>query len=326
MNASELRNRDTRTARPLAALTGASGFLGEHIGRALEGAGFRVRILARRDPSTQAGLDSASEIVVGRLADAEALAVLVQDCEVVVHAAGLIKARRRQDFTTINVEGSRRLAEAAARHAPDARVLLISSLTAREPGLSAYAASKRAAEEAMRAALPAERLVIVRPPAIYGPGDRETLALFKAVRAPVAPLPGTDRARLALIHAADAAVQIAALAAAPAAGGVWALADARPQGYGWREIMTTAAAAVGRRPALLPLPAAAALALGGASAAMARLTGGAPILTLGKARELLHPDWSISAAELAPDAPRPRFDLAEGFADTVAWYRARGWL
>ena len=312
--------------RPLAALTGASGFLGGHIGRALEGAGYRVRILARRDPSTQAGLDSASEIVVGRLADEAALAVLVQGCEVVVHAAGLIKARQRRDFTAVNVEGSRRLAEAAARHAPDARVVMVSSISAREPGLSAYAASKRAAEAAMAAALPAERLVIARPAAIYGPGDRETLALFKAVLAPFAPLPGTDRARVALIHAADAAAQIVALAAAQAAGGVWALADARPQGYGWREIMTAAAAAMGRRPALFPLPATAVLALGGASAALARLTGATPILTLGKARELLHPDWSVSAAELAPGAPRPRFDLADGFADTVAWYRARGWL
>ena len=326
MNASELRNRDIGIPRPLAALTGASGFLGAHIGRALEGAGYRVRILARRDPSTQAGLDAASEVVVGRLADDDALAVLVQGCEVVVHAAGLIKARHRTDFITVNVEGSRRLAEAAARHAPDARVLLVSSLSAREPGLSAYAASKRGAEEAVRAALPAERFTIARPSAIYGPGDRETLALFKAVQAPVTPLPGSDRARLALVHAADAAVQIAALAAGPAAGATWALVDDRPQGYSWREIMAAAAAALGRRPVLARLPAAAVLAMGGTSAVLARLTGATPILTLGKARELLHPDWSIPAADLAPGAPRPRFDLAGGFADTVAWYRAKGWL
>ena len=326
MNASEPGNRDTRAPRPLAALTGASGFLGGHIGRALEGAGYRVRILARRDPSTQAGLDAASEVVVGRLADDEALAVLVRGCAVVVHAAGLIKARRPEDFATVNVEGSRRLAEATARHAPDARMLLVSSLSAREPRLSAYAASKRAAEEAVRAALPAERLTIARPAAIYGPGDRETLALFRAVQAPITPLPGPDKARLALVHAADAAVQIAALAAEPAAGATWALADARPQGYGWREIMTTAATALGLRPTLARLPAAAVLAMGGASAVLARLTGSAPMLTLGKARELLHPDWSLSAADLAPGAPRPRFDLAAGFADTVAWYRANGWL
>ena len=313
-------------ARPIAALTGASGFLGGHLGRALEGAGYRVRILARRDPSMRAGLEAASEVVVGRLADEDALAVLVRGCEVVVHAAGLIKARRRQDFTTVNVEGSRRLAGAAARHAPDARMLLVSSLAAREPGLSAYAASKRAAEDAVRAVLAPERLTIARPAAIYGPGDRETLALFKAAKGPVAPLPGSDRARVALIHVADAAAQIAALARTPASGAVRALADGRPEGYGWREIIATAAGALGARPALAPLPALAVLAFGAASGLASGLLGSTPILTLGKARELVHRDWSIAPEERAPDAPRPRYDLEDGFVDTVAWYRGQGWL
>jgi nucleoside-diphosphate-sugar epimerase len=314
-------------SRPLAALTGASGFLGRHIGGALEAGGYRVRILARAEPGAQAGLEAASELVVGRLDDEEALAVLVRGCEVVVHAAGLIKARRRQDFTRVNVEGSRRLAQAAARHAPDARIVLVSSLTAREPLLSAYAASKRAAEDAMRQALAPEHLTIVRPPAIYGPGDRETLALFRAVKTlPLTPLPGSDRARLALIHVADAARQIAALAQTAASGTTWALADARPQGYGWKEIMAAAGEALERRTAFVQLPASAVLALGAVSASLGRLGGGTPIFTLGKARELLHPDWSVSPSDLAPDRPPPRFDLALGFADTVAWYRAQGWL
>lgn len=313
--------------RPLAALTGASGFLGRHLGRALEGAGYRVRILARAEPAAQAGLEAASELVVGRLDDEEALAVLVGGCEVVVHAAGLIKARRRQDFVAVNVEGSRRLAQAAARHAPDARILLVSSLAAREPSLSSYAASKRGAEDAMRQVLAPERLTIVRPPAIYGPGDRETLALFRAAKIlPLIPLPGSDRARLALIHVADAAQQIAILAGTAASGATWALADARPQGYGWKEIMATAAAALGRRGAFVQLPAPAILALAAASAGMARLGRAAPIFTLGKARELLHLDWSVAQSDLAPGVPSPRFDLAGGFADTVAWYRAQGWL
>jgi len=314
-------------SRPLAALTGASGFLGRHIGRALEGGGYRVRILARAAPSTQDGLEAASELVVGRLDDGEALAVLVRGCEVVVHAAGLIKARRRQDFTLVNVEGSRRLAQAAARHAPDARIVQVSSLAAREPLLSSYAASKRAAEDAMRQVLAPDRLTIVRPPAIYGPGDRETLALFRAVKSlPMIPLPGADRARLALIHVADAARQIAALAQTDASGATWALADGRPQGYGWKQIMAAAGEALGRRRAFVQLPASAVLAVGAVSAGLARLGGGAPIFNLGKARELLHPDWSVAPSDLAPGGPPLRFDLAGGFADTVAWYRAQGWL
>ena len=105
-----------------------------------------------------------------------------------------------------------------------------------------------------------------------------------------------------------------------------ALADGRPEGYGWREIIATAAGALGARPALAPLPALAVLAFGAASGLASGLLGSTPILTLGKARELVHRDWSIAPEERAPDAPRPRYDLEDGFVDTVAWYRGQGWL
>ncbi len=52
-----------------------------------------------------------------------------------------------------------------------------------------------------------------------------------------------------------------------------------------------------------------------------------PILTRGKAREILHPDWSVPVAELLPrEIYTPRIGLRQGFADTVAWYRQAGWL
>ena len=307
----------------VAALTGATGFLGRAIAEALLARGYRLRVLGRPG----AAFEFPTEIVTGRLADTEALARLAEGAVLVVHAAGLIKAQRPRDFLPVNVEGARNMAEATARQAPDAHFLLVSSLSAREPQLSAYAASKAAGEAAVREVLAPERLTIVRPPAIYGPGDRETLALFKAIGGlPVLPAPGPAHARLALIHVADAATQIAALAERPASGGVFALADARPEGYGWGEIVEIAAAALGRAaPPILPTPRLAILALGAAGSLLGRI-GPARIMTLGKAREVLHGDWSVRSDELAPGLARPRFDLADGFADTVAWYRLVGWL
>ena len=312
--------------RPLAALTGGTGFLGRHLAQALDEAGYRVRILTREAPDLPDWRGAPPEVVTGRLADAAALERLVQGADVVVHAAGLIKARRRQDFFEVNREGSGRLAAAAGR-APKARFVMISSLSARAPQLSAYGSSKSAGEQAVRENLDPDRFTIVRPPAIYGPGDRETLALFKAVRdLPFTPLPGGARARLAMIHVADAAAQIAVLAGRRAAGATFALSDPRPEGYGWREIMRTAGRAMGRDPVMLRLPVAAVLSVGLAGSALARLSGTTPMLTLGKARELLHLDWSVSPPERAPDLPSARFDLEAGFQDAVAWYRARGWL
>lgn len=308
--------------RGVAALTGATGFLGRALCEALQARGWRLRVLARPDADPPPD----TEVVIGRLADGEALDRLADGAALIVHVAGLVKARTPSGFLPVNVEGARRMAAAAKAHAPGAHVVLVSSLSARSPHLSAYAASKAAGEAAMRDVLAPERLTVVRPPAIYGPGDRETLALFRGVaRLPALPSPGPAAARLALIHVADAAAQIAALAERPAEGGVFALCDARPEGYGWREIVEAAARAVGRRPWVLPTPRAAILALGAAGSLAGRI-GPAQIMTLGKAREALHGDWGVRPGELAPQRPEPRFDLEAGFADAVAWYRAQGWL
>ena len=309
-------------ARGVAALTGATGFLGRALCETLTSRGWTLRVLARPEAEPPPG----AEIVIGRLADQGALDRLADGADLVVHLAGLVKARTPAGFGPVNVLGARHMAEAAARRAPDAHLVLVSSLSAREPQLSAYAASKAAGEVEVQEVLAPERLTIVRPPAIYGPGDRETLALFRAVaRLPVMPSPGTRSARLAMIHVVDAAVQIADLAERDATGQVFALADGRPEGYGWGEIVDEAARAVGRRPWVLPTPRAAILALGLAGSIAGRL-GPAQFMTLGKAREALHGDWGVGSQELAAGLTPPQFDLASGFANAVAGYRAQGWL
>jgi nucleoside-diphosphate-sugar epimerase len=295
----------------LVAVTGGTGFLGRYVVRELASAGWRVRVLARRDIIHPLWRDIEPELVLGDLADQAALARLCRDADLVVHIAGLIKARSRAAFDATNVEGTRRVARAAA-----SPVLLVSSLAAREPALSPYAASKRQGEAAAREIL-GDRLTIVRPPAIYGPGDMETLPLFRiAAVSPI--LPVLDpAARLALIHVEDAASQITAIAGRPRAGQTVTLSDARPQGYSWREIMTSAATAVGTRPRLVRAPSAL-LWIGAA------LSGPAASLSFGKVREILHNDWSIGPQEQPMALPRPHFDLASGFLHTVAGYRAYG--
>jgi nucleoside-diphosphate-sugar epimerase len=297
------------------AVTGATGFLGRHLVRALSEAGWRVRALVRRDPVAAFG-EADAEVVAGGL-DAGALAELCRGAEVLVHAAGLVKARSRAEFEAVNAAGARRAAEAA--RAAGARMVLVSSLAAREPQLSDYAASKRAGEAACRE-VAAGALSIVRPPAIYGPGDREILAVFRfAARSPL--LPTFDaRARIAMIHAEDAARQIAALAARTSGPDCVAVTDDRPEGYGWREIGEAAARAVGRRPILAPVPGAA-LAWAGAAGSISRRLGARPMLTTGKARELLWRDWSVKPDERWTGGPTVKFALEEGFRQTVRWWR-----
>jgi nucleoside-diphosphate-sugar epimerase len=308
--------------RPLAAVTGATGFLGAHLVRALADQGYAVRVLARRPPSPPGWGDADPEVIAGDLSHDDALDRLMARAAVVVHAAGAIKAPDLAGFMTVNRDGVVRAAEARGRVAPKARFLLVSSLAAREPQLSDYAASKRAGEDAAIALISAADLTVVRPPAIYGPGDRETLAVFQAAAlSPVLPVPSAT-GRLALIHVSDAAAQTAALAAGPS--GRFALADGRPEGYTWREMFRAAADACGRRPLMVDAPTWLLPGLAKAAGFIARMDGRPPILNDGKLRELLHPDWSVSPGELAPGLAPARFNLQEGFTDTVAWYLRNG--
>jgi nucleoside-diphosphate-sugar epimerase len=315
-------------SRCVVAVTGATGFLGLHLIQALAQAGAQLRLLVRKDPAHPAWQGIAFDAVPGGLEDASALARLVTGADAVVHAAGLIKARSRAEFLRTNRDGSMAIAAATRRHAPLARFIGVSSLAAREPQLSDYAFSKRAGEDAASFAYadaPAQ-LTLIRPPAIYGPWDRETLAFFKAATRPFAPVLGQSRA--AIIHAADAAAAIAAIAMGGAGqGGLFTLADDHPQGYTMAELLAEAARATGGAPRFIRVPDGVLQAAGHLSGWWGRWRRQAPIFTAGKARELLHPDWSVSPAELLPTAIyKPVIDLPTGFAATAAWYRQAGWL
>jgi nucleoside-diphosphate-sugar epimerase len=304
------------------AVTGATGFLGRRLVKILAQQGWTVRILARRDIADPAWDGLEPQLVIGDLANANALAALCEGAEAVVHVAGLIKARDRAAFDRANVEGSRRVATAAK--AAGARLILVSSLAAREPELSDYAASKRGGEDAAREIFGGD-LTIVRPPAIYGPGDIETLRLFK-MASEAAFLPVLDpKARMAWIHADDAAARIADLVKMPRPG-LLSLSDDRPEGYGWVELMQAASKAVGASPRLIRIPSGAIKALAALSKWASFVTGKNTILTPGKARELLHADWGLSSNDPIPDFPPLRYPLEAGFAQSVRWYRSEGWL
>lgn len=316
----------------LAALTGVSGFVGGHVAAALAARGWRLRVLLRRwwePPAALAGTSLGA--VPGDLSDAAALARLVAGADAVVHMAGVVRSVDPAAYAAINAAGSARLAEAVASHAPGARTVLMSSMAARMPALSPYAASKRAGEEALAARLPGA--AILRPAAVYGPGDRETLAIFRLMDAPVQPLLNGPAARVCLVHARDLAAAVVAALAPGAPAGVHEVTDARTDGYRWTEIAGVAARALGRPPRPLRLPAAVLRATGRLADALGHLPGGAALAARAglagsaKIAELMHPDWSSDPArQLPPALWHPGTGIEAGFAETVAAHRAAGWL
>jgi len=307
-----------RTKSPVA-LTGATGFVGRHILDRLLAAGYSVRVLVRTPAKLRIRAEGL-EIVQGGLSDQGALRRLVADTASVIHCAGLTRGVSRTQFDAVNAAAAGRLAS-AARAAGVERFMLISSLAAREPGLSPYSASKRGGEEAVAASAEEVGVTILRPPAVYGPGDREMLTLFRMMARGIAPVFGSIDARFSLIHVADLADAVLAWQSSGVTiNDPVELDDGQPNGYGWPEVCEIVSSLTGRTVRPLRIPASL-LALPAAfNTAAGILPGFDPMFSLGKLRELRHPDWvcrNITAAAMPGWAPR--FRLAEGLLQTPGW-------
>lgn len=306
------------------AVTGASGFVGRRTAEVLVASGARVRALVRDPAKLSPSARVSMELVQSDLFDEGALARLVDGAETVVHCAG--ELANPALFEAVNVEGTRHLIAVASRERV-ARFVHVSSLAAREPRLSAYGESKRAGEEIVRAAS-GNLAMVVRPPAVYGPGDRATFPLIAQLKRGRAFLPGTPRQRFSLIHVDDLAHALVALAfAPPLSTGIHELDDGRTDGYSWSELASIAGEVEGKDVQVTHLPRSLMTVAAKGATLWAGLAGGAPRLTMGKVAELYHPDWVCRNDLLHRVSDwKPRVGFAEGFAMTVDWYRRNGWL
>jgi len=247
----------------------------------------------------------------------------VHGADAVMHLAASVRGARAADFDEPNVAGTGRLLDALERHAGDAPLLLLSSLAAREPALSHYAASKQRAEREVLARAAGRRCLVLRPPAVYGPGDREMLPVFRFMaRSGLAPCAGSPAQRLSLVHVDDlVAALLAWLPGCPAAPAPVSLDDGRPGGYDWHELAAIAAAVCGRGVRVWQVPRPLLDAVAAVNVRLSPLFGHAPMLTPGKLRELRHPDWSAEGdATPLLCGWQPRLGLAEGLLATPGWF------
>jgi nucleoside-diphosphate-sugar epimerase len=298
------------------AITGGTGFVGSHLIDAALAAGHEVRALTRRDQPPRDRL----EWIPGSLGDRGSLDALVAGVQAVVHVAGVLKARDAVGFAEGNVEGTRTLLDATSV-AGIRRFVHVSSLAAREPKLSLYGASKHRAEELVESS--GLDWAIVRPPAVYGPGDPETLDLFKMARGGQIYMPPAGR--ISLIHVDDLARLLLALVAPGAPSSILIEPDdGRADGWSHREFGAALAEAVGVPARVISTPRVL-LAMGAKLDRLVRRDRAK--LTADRVAYFCHPDW-VATAERAPPADlwRAEIPTAEGLKSTAAWYREQRWL
>ncbi len=310
----------------IAAVTGGTGFIGGRLVAQMIADGWQVRVLVRGDWPTPH--PSELTIVRGSLDDREALDQLTEGCDVVVHSAGAVRAASDQEFYEANAAGAGRLAAAAAATGSQPLFVHLSSLAARAPEVSPYAASKRAGEEQIALNVGDLKWFALRPPAVYGPGDRATLSIFKPINRGIGPILGSTRARVSLIFVDDlVAAILAAVADPPPRGSIFEVSDGAEQGYSWREIGAAAAQVLGKNIFYLRVPKPILQIAAAVNVGAGWLTGNAPMMTLGKVRELCYPDWVCRDNPLIETtAWRPRVGIDDGFSRTLKWYRKAGWI
>ncbi|AKM06538.1 NAD-dependent epimerase/dehydratase family protein [Pelagerythrobacter marensis] len=300
------------------ALTGGTGFVGQATLDAVARTGLTARALARKVPD---GARPGIEWVGGSLSDRDALARLVDGAEAVIHIAGLTSTLVPTEFEAANVAGTLALIE-AAKAAGVRRFVFVSSLAARRPDLSAYGASKARAEKVVAAS--GLDWTTVRPPAVYGPRDRDMFELFRAARRGVLPMPPAGRA--SMIHVTDLAELLLALVSGGerVSGAVFEPDDGQRNGWSHRDLALAIGAAVGRRPWVPHLPRGV---LDWASRIDCAIRRGNARLTPDRVGYMCHPDWVADPDRAVPASVwQPRLPTREGLAATAQWYRDNGWL
>lgn len=320
-------------------VTGGTGFVGSHLVEALRQRGYReVRCLVRRDLKWLAGQDVVP--IQGDLTDRAVLEAAVRGVDAVYHVAGVTRATDWATFEQGNIQGTLRLLDAVRAANPGVRKVLVTSSLAvvgRATGvadettplnpISRYGRSKAQMEAALapyHADLP---VVVVRPPSVYGPREADIFTFFQAASRGLCPILGDGNTPdLSLVHARDLVHgMIAAAESEVTTGQTYFIGSDTP--YAWHQVRDATAAALGRSVLTLPVPPVLLDVIGTAAEVVGRVFGTYPPLNREKAAEIRYACKMCSSAKARRDfGYQQQTPLDEGIRETIAWYRAQGWL
>jgi len=327
-------------SKPAVLVTGATGFVGGNLVRKLLGKGYPVKCLVRSTSNTSALEKLPVQLLVADLGKPSGLKTAVQQVETVYHVAGAIKAANREAYLQANKFGTRRLLESLSDSSSIRRFVHVSSLAAAGPSpngiclaedqtpnpISWYGESKLESEKEALNFSKAFQVAVLRPSAVYGPGDRETLMLFRMIKRGCLFTPGRFKRRFSLIHVDDLsdAMILAGEKAIPS-GEIFFVS--REEIHTWDEVGRTIARELGKTYRRVAFPKFVAQLAGIAGDLCSSMSGRAGTVNSQKVKELLQPCWLCNSTKarklLGFD---PQVDLDSGIRGTVQWYKSRDWL
>ena len=301
------------------ALTGATGFIGNRVARRLLANGCKLKALTRATSNRSHLSGFNIHWVEGGLENLESLRRLVHGADAVIHCAGAVRGATQAHFDRLNIDGVARLVRAAVEQHPLPRFLLLSSLAARQPDISPYASSKRQGEAVLAAHAGQMQWAVLRPPSVYGPGEKEMMPLLRWMTRGIAITLGSGKGRFSLLYADDLAEAIQKLLYTDdLPKKVFEIHDGRPGGYAWKDVIDAVGRLNDKRVHCLHLPVAGLKIVAKLNLFMARLLGYEPLFTPGKLNLLMHPDWVSDDTSLTQETGwAPRVSLEEGLRRTL---------
>lgn len=324
-----------------ALVTGATGFIGGNLVPALLRRGYSVTCLVRDTSNTRMLQKLPVRLVVGDLDNSAAIRKAASGSRVVFHIAGLTKASSRDRFFLVNRTGTSKLLDILSETDPKpSRFVHASSLAAAGPSspkrplteedepnpVSWYGESKLAAEREVLKFADALPVTILRPSAVYGPGDRDIYQIFRMIRRGCLFSPGRFTRHFSLIHVHDLVEAfIRAEESKTPSGEIFFVS--RPEIHTWEEVGREIARELKRKYRNISIPKRLALTAGAAGNFYSLLSGKPFVLNIQKVRELLQPCWTCDPSKaFALLNFKPSIELNAGIRETVQWYRHQGWL
>ncbi|MBK7141915.1 MAG: SDR family NAD(P)-dependent oxidoreductase [bacterium] len=321
-------------------ITGANGFIGSRLCLTFLRQGFRV-IAGIRQNCDRRLLDGlAVTYRYGDVTDPASLAAMVAEVDYVIHNAGVVKSKNRDGFFHVNGQGTANLMAAVARNNPNVtRVVYVSSQAVSGPSINGrpvaesdephpvttYGESKRAGEEATTAYKDQLNVVIVRPSAVYGPGDKEAFSFFKLANMRLRVYFGDVTRKVQMVHVDDlcAGISLATLKETRS-GSIYHLAE--KQAYTIKDLVDQMKDAVGKKAMTISVSGSLFRRIAAISERGARLVGATPMLTVEKCNELLD-SWEVDVRKAKEDLGfESTIPFAQGAAETYSWYKEHGWL
>lgn len=322
-------------------VTGGTGFIGSHTVEQLLAEGFHVRCLIRPHQINLRWLqDLPVDLVEGDLLNSTSISKCIEDAEYIIHIAGITKAKHKSEFFTGNVTTTNNLLLAASQLKHLKKFCYISSLTAVGPSstgialtetshchpITTYGKSKLEAEHLCKHYSEKLPIVIIRPPAVFGPRDTDILELFKWVSHGFKPVLGSSSKTLSLVYAPDLAKGIiCATLNDRTIGETYNIAD--PTIFTFSSIIDYLATFINKRTIQVHLPKGVVYSMAGIAQFIAFLSKRPAVLNIEKARDLLQTHWVCDPRKIQEHIGfQTSTSIYDGVNKTFRWYKEKRWL